>query len=201
MIGVVLAGGKSRRFGRNKALELFQGERLIERQVRTLGRIFSEVIIVSNTPEVYVDLQVTLLRDIIPEQGPLGGIYTGLLYARDRGIFVAGCDMPFLQAALIGKMVELAANYDVVIPEKEGRLEPLHAAYSSRCLPHIEGMLKRKELQVIRFFPAVRVYRLGEKECQAIDPLGISFFNINTVADLSRAEELLQLQQKATAGK
>src|SRR5512139_3443691 len=78
MVGTVLAGGKSRRFGRNKSIERFQGERLIERQVRTLRSLFPEVMIVTNTPELYLDLDVTIVQDIIPDRGPLGGIYTGL---------------------------------------------------------------------------------------------------------------------------
>ena len=82
MVGTILAGGKSRRFGRNKSLEFFQGERLIERQVRTLRSLFPEVMIVTNTPELYLDLDVTIVQDIIPGLGPLGAIYTGLLFAR-----------------------------------------------------------------------------------------------------------------------
>lgn len=192
MVGVVLVGGESRRYGRNKALEFFQGERLIDRQVRTVGSLFSEVLVITNEPELYLHLDVTIVRDVIPRQGPLGGIYTGLLFAQGKSVFVTACDMPFVQTAVVSRMVQLATDYDVVVPEKIEGLEPLHAIYSSRCLPHIEKMLADGTLQVINFFPAVKVYRLSSEEIKQLDPLGLSFFNINTPDDMDRAKELLE---------
>ena len=132
MVGVILVGGKSRRYGRNKALELFQGERLIDRQVRKIRALFPEVLVITNEPQFYLHLGVTVVRDVIPGQGPLGGIYTGLLFAQGESIFVTACDMPFVQPALIRRMVQLAGSYDVVVPEREEGLEPLHAIYSPR---------------------------------------------------------------------
>jgi len=192
MVGVVLVGGKSRRYGRNKALELFQGERLIDRQVRTVGSLFSEVLVITNEPELYLHLDVTIVRDVIPGQGPLGGIYTGLLFAQGKSVFVTACDMPFVQPAVVRRMVQLGKNYDVIVPEKIEGLEPLHAIYSSRCLPHIEKMLDHGTLQVINFFPAVKVCRLSSEEIGQLDPQGLSFFNINTADDMDRAKELLE---------
>jgi molybdopterin-guanine dinucleotide biosynthesis protein A len=192
MVGVVLVGGESRRYGRNKALELFQGERLIDRQVRTVGTLFSEVLVITNDPERYLHLDVTIVRDVIPGQGPLGGIYTGLLFAQGKSVFVTACDMPFVQPAVVRRMLQLATDYDVIVPEKTEGLEPLHAIYSSRCLPHIEKMLDHGTLQVINFFPAVKVYRLSSEEIGQLDPQGLSFFNINTPNDMDRARELLE---------
>lgn len=191
-VGVVLVGGESRRYGRNKAMEFFQGERLIDRQVRTVGSLFSEVLVITNEPELYLHLDVTIVRDVIPRQGPLGGIYTGLLFAQGKSVFVTACDMPFVQPAVVSRMVQLATDYDVVVPEKIEGLEPLHAIYSSRCLPHIEKMLADGRLQVINFFPAVKVCRLSSEEIGQLDPLGLSFFNINTPDDMDRAKELLE---------
>jgi molybdopterin-guanine dinucleotide biosynthesis protein A len=192
MVGVVLVGGESRRYGRNKALEFFQGERLIDRQVRTVGSLFSEVLVITNDPELYLHLDVTIVRDVIPRQGPLGGIYTGLLFAQGKSVFVTACDMPFVQPAVVRRMVQLATDYDVIVPEKIEGLEPLHAIYSSRCLPHIEKMLAHDTLQVVNFFPAVKVYRLSSEEIGQLDPQGLSFFNINTPDDMDRAKDLLE---------
>jgi molybdopterin-guanine dinucleotide biosynthesis protein A len=192
MIGTVLAGGKSRRFGRNKAIEIFEGERLIERQVRALRSLFPEVMIVSNTPELYLDLNVTTVADVVPGRGPLGGIYTGLLFAQGDSIFVTACDMPFLQLPVIRRMVDLFPGHDVVVPRLGEYLEPLHGIYSPRCLPHIKRMLDREDLQVIRFFPSLKVAYLHEEEIRRLDPAGLSFFNINTPEDLERATEILE---------
>ena len=191
IIGVVLVGGKSRRYGRNKALEVFQGERLIDRQVRTVRSLFPEVLVVTNEPELYLHLDVTIVRDVIPRQGPLGGIYTGLIFAHGNSVFVTACDMPFVQPPMVRRMVQLAGEYDIVVPEKEAGLEPLHAIYSSRCLPHIKKMLAHQERQIIKFFQSVKVYRLSTAEIAQLDPMGLSFFNINTPDDMERARELL----------
>ncbi|HYA03519.1 MAG TPA: molybdenum cofactor guanylyltransferase [Syntrophobacteria bacterium] len=196
MIGTVLAGGKSRRFGRNKAVELFEGERLIERQVRTLRSLFPEVMVVSNTPEFFLDLNVTVVQDLIPGRGPLGGIYTGLLLAQGDSIFVSACDMPFLQLPVIRRMLDLFSGHDVVVPRLGTYLEPLHGIYSPRCVPYIKQMLDREELQVIRFFPSLRVAYLDEQELRELDPAGLSFFNINTPEDLERAREVLSVERQ-----
>jgi len=196
MIGTVLAGGKSRRFGRNKAVELFEGERLIERQIRTLRSLFPEVMIIANTPELYLDLNVTIVQDVIPGRGPLGGIYTGLLFAQGESIFVTACDMPFLQPSVIRRMLDLFSGHDVVVPRLGDYLEPLHGMYSPRCLPHIKRMLDREDLQVIRFFPSLKVAYLDEEEIRELDPAGLSFFNINTPEDLKRAGELLSAEKR-----
>ena len=192
IVAAVLVGGKSRRYGRNKALEIFQGERLIERQLRKVQSLFTEVVVITNEPGDYLHLEVTLLRDVIPGLGPLGGIYTGLLFAQGKSVFVTACDMPFLQPAVVKHMVQLSMNNDVVVPQKREGLEPLHAIYSARCLPHIKKMLERGEFQVISFFPAVKVCRLSQEELQKLDPHGLSFFNINTPDDMDRARELLE---------
>jgi molybdopterin-guanine dinucleotide biosynthesis protein A len=88
-------------------------------------------------------------------------------------------------------MVDLFPGHDVVVPRLGAYLEPLHGIYSSRCLPHIKRMLGRKELQVIRFFPSLKVAYLEEEEIRRLDPAGLSFFNINTPEDLERAGEIL----------
>ena len=192
MVGVILVGGKSRRYGRNKALELFQGERLIDRQVQKIRALFPEVLVITNEPQFYLHLDVTVVRDVIPGQGPLGGIYTGLLFAQGKSIFVTACDMPFVQPTLIRRMVQLAGDYDVVVPEDKEGLEPLHAVYSPRCLSHIKKTLDRGNLQVIKFFPAVKVYRICSEEIGQLDPKKLSFFNINTPDDMNKARELLK---------
>ena len=192
IIAAVLVGGKSRRYGRNKALEIFQGERLIDRQIRKVRPLFSEVLVITNEPADYLHLEVTLLRDVISGLGPLGGIYTGLLFAQGKSVFVTACDMPFLQPAVVKHMVQLSGNNDVVVPQKREGLEPLHAIYSARCLPHIKRMLERGKFQVVSFFPAVRVCRLSQEELKQLDPHGLSFFNINTPDDMDRARELLK---------
>src|SRR3989339_729492 len=99
--GVILAGGKSRRFGKNKSFIQIDGTPLIERVVTVMGSVFEHRLLVTNTPEEYAYLGLPMVQDLIKGIGPLGGIYTGLeTIADDAGFFVA-CDMPYLNADLV----------------------------------------------------------------------------------------------------
>ena len=125
--GVVLAGGKSIRFGKNKAIAEINGERLISRVVNMLGLVFEKIIIISNSPYEYRYLDVPIYEDIIKGLGPLGGIYTGLSYMDCEAGFFVACDMPFLNEHLIRHMIEIRTDYDAVIPKIDWRIEALHS--------------------------------------------------------------------------
>jgi len=187
---IVLAGGESKRLGADKAFLRIGDRVLIEEVVEKVARIGDEVIIVTNSPQKYDYLEVRLVGDIYPGKGVLGGIYSGLRAARhDYGLVVA-CDMPFLDLRLLRYMILLSSDYDVVIPRVGGLTEPLHAIYSKECLQPIEGLLSAGSLRVVEFFPEVRVRYVEEEEISLFDPQFISFFNINTPADLERARSL-----------
>ena len=189
--GVALAGGMSRRLGRNKAVEKIGGESLIERVVGRLSQVSSETIVVvaeeSRAEALGLPPWVRTAADIYPDNGSLGGIFTGLSAARgDYGIVVA-CDMPFLNTELLRFMLDIASDYDVVVPRLNGRPEPLHAIYSKSCLEPIEQRLKRKDLKIALFFEEVRVAYVEEDDINRMDPHHLSFFNVNTQEDLDKA--------------
>ena len=189
--GVALAGGMSRRLGRNKAVEKIGGESLIERVVGRLSQVSSETIVVvaeeSRAGALDLPPGVRTAADIYPGSGSLGGIFTGLSAARgDYGIVVA-CDMPFLNTDLLRFMLDIASDYDVVVPRLNGRPEPLHAVYSKSCLEPIEQRLKRKDLKIALFFDEVRVAFIEEDDIDRMDPHHLSFFNVNTQEDLDKA--------------
>ena len=189
--GVALAGGMSRRLGRNKAVEEIGGERLIERVISRLSEVASEAVVVvaeeSRAQALYLPDGVRTAADIYPGHGSLGGIFTGLSAARgDYGIVVA-CDMPFLNTGLLQFMVDLAPDFDVVVPRLDGRPEPLHAIYSKSCLEPIESRLKRQDLKIALFFEEVRVAYVDEEDIDLFDPERLSFFNVNTQEDLDKA--------------
>ena len=189
--GVALAGGMSRRLGRNKAVEEIGGERLIERVINRLSQVASETVVVvaeeSRAEGLDLPNGVRTAADIYPGHGSLGGIFTGLSAAQgDYGIIVA-CDMPFLNTGLLQFMVDLAPDFDVVVPRLEGRPEPLHAIYSKSCLEPIESRLKRQDLKIALFFEEVRVAYVDEDDIDLFDPDRLSFFNVNTQEDLDKA--------------
>lgn len=188
--GVILAGGKSRRYGTDKALARIEGVPLIEKVMGIMGSVFERLILIANSPQEYARLQLPIHKDLVKGIGPLGGIYTGLKTIRDEGAFFVACDMPFLNPALIRRMVHLTKGYDAVVPRVGWKIEALHAFYSKRCLPAIEAMIAAKHFQILGLYNRVRVRYVEEEEIRAYDPDLRSFFNVNIPQDLAAAEQM-----------
>ena len=187
---IVLAGGKGKRLGTDKAFLSIGGRVLIERTVEKMARIGDEVIVVTNSPQKHGDLEARLVGDVYPGKGALGGIYSGLKAAHSYNSLVVACDMPFLDLKLLRYMILLSPGQDVVIPRVGGLTEPLHAIYSKQCLQPIERVLASGGRRIIDFFPEVRVRYVEEQEIGLFDPQCLSFFNINTPGDLEKARNL-----------
>ncbi len=187
--GIILAGGKSSRYGTNKALVEMNGTRLIERVIRVMEPLFGHLIIITNTPHEYAYLQLPMVEDLIKGLGPLGGIFTGLESISDEAGFFVACDMPFLNGGLIRHMVEKREDFDVIVPKIDWKVEALHAIYAKRCLPAIRALIDAREYQIIKLFPKVRVKYLNEAEIRRFDPELKSFFNINRPEELLSASE------------
>jgi molybdopterin-guanine dinucleotide biosynthesis protein A len=186
--GAVLAGGESRRFGRNKALQTLKDMRLIDRAVAHLAAFCDPVMVVANDLLPYVDLDALLVRDVIPRFGPLGGIYTALYFSPHPWVFVRATDMPFLEPSLAQALIALTQNprLDVIVLKKDQAFEPLMALYHVRCLPHIRRCMEADRRQVISFYRHVHVHAVEEPQWRAYDPEGVSLWNINTLEDWHR---------------
>jgi molybdopterin-guanine dinucleotide biosynthesis protein A len=187
--GLILAGGKNLRMGRNKAFLEVNGRRIIDRTKDLFLELFDEVLLVTNFLLDYLDLNLRGVADLDPGKGALGGIYTGLFHASHSHAFVAACDMPFLNKSLIRHLVKLSPGYDVVIPKTQEGLQPLHAVYSLKCLPFMEELLSKDDLKIIDFFPHIKKREVLTEEILALDPKLASFLNLNTPEDLIRAKD------------
>lgn len=185
--GIILAGGKSSRMGTNKALIKFGTNSLIENTVNLFKEIFKEVIIVSNEPELYQDLKIKVIKDIIPA-GPVSGIHAGLVEAQNFYSFFTACDMPFLHKQLIEKIVEESQGYDVAVPKMGEYFEPLFAVYSKNCIQPIEEDLQNGICQIINFYPKVKVKHIDQEVINSIVNPNKVFFNVNTKEDLLKAK-------------
>ena len=194
--GIVLAGGLSRRLGRDKAIEPFGDEPLIARVISRLSGLTNETVVVVNSEARGKELPLPdgarVAVDIYPDAGSLGGIFSGLTAANSDWGFVVACDMPFLNTDLIAHMLTLREDYDAVVPLLDGYPEPTHAAYSKACLPHIESRLKAGQLKIAGFFDDVRVRYVSESEIHSFDAELLSFFNVNRPDDLERALALVE---------
>ena len=186
--GAVLAGGKSRRYGKNKALEVFRGKRLIEHGLEALRSFCDPVFVVVNDVGTYQHLEATIIQDILPEQGPLGGIHTALLFSPNEWVQVRATDMPFFSAAVAALMCEVKDGYDAVVPECNGLHETLLALYHRRCIPSVASILEKGERKITALYEKVRVRTLREEEWRGLDPEGMSFVNVNTMEDMEKIE-------------
>lgn len=184
--GIILAGGKSRRYGENKALVKINGIPLIKRVLGVMENLFSSIILITNTPETYSFLNLPMFEDRIKGLGPLGGIYTGLDVISEKAGFFVACDMPFLNPDLIRYQVTARQGYDVVVPTFSGKFEALHALYTQNCLPEIGRMIHAGVYQTIRLFRSVSVRYVEEEEIRRFDPELKSFSNINKPEELRK---------------
>ena len=192
--GIVLAGGLSRRLGRDKAVEPIDGQPLILRVINRLEPLTDEIVVVVNSDargkELPLPDTVRVTLDVFADSGSLGGIYSGLSAASNAWGFVVACDMPFLNQELIAHLLALRSDSDAVVPVLDGYPEPTHAAYSKPCLPHIERRLKAGQLKIAGFFDSVSVRYVSEADIERFEADRLSFFNVNTQDDLARAVSL-----------
>ncbi len=197
---IVLAGGRSRRFGRDKLGVELGGRTLFQRVIDTLSGISDEIIVAvaPGQPAPCSDSPlVKVVSDIIPGKSALGGIYTGLSAAGSFRCLVVAADMPLLNPALLRYMIEVSQGCDVIIPQLGRWLEPLHAIYSRNCLDPIKKQMESGELAIRVFLEQVKlkVRYLGADEIERFDPEHLSFFNINTESDLETARTVLERSQ------
>jgi len=141
MTALILCGGKSTRMGRAKAFLPYRGTSIITHIVDLVSKLFSEVLLVTNEPELFDGIEIDTVKDIIPHRGPLGGILSGLLIASYHRSFVMACDMPFVDSALITDMVKKGHNSDMLVLMHDKGIEPLIGVYSKDCINHLEESL------------------------------------------------------------
>ena len=186
----MLAGGQSRRMGQDKARMAIEfpglGDTTVGRVVlNALASVCEEVLVIGGQP---LSGQEQAHRpDAFPDGGALAGVYSALHHATHDYVFVAGCDMPFLNTHTIAAMLDLATGYDVTVPIIDGRAETLHAVYRTSCAAPALRVLESGRRRIIEFFPEVRVRELSPAEFSAIDSTGHSTRNINTPEDFASA--------------
>ena len=192
---IVLAGGKGKRLGKNKLLEVVGQRLLLQRVVDSLIPISRRILLVTAPGQTIPAIQASetdmaAVADVYPGKGPLGGIYTGLSATDSVHVLVVAADMPFLNSDLLRHLVRLSTGFDAVMPRVGGEIEPLHAVYSRACLPAIQEQIERSQLQIRVSLEKVRVKYVEEAEIDRFDPGHLSFFNVNTPDDLEEARNI-----------
>ncbi len=187
--------------GRDKAMALLDGKPLIAHVYDVAKRVFPDIMVVSSLYTAVDGIKARVIKDILPLPGSLTGIVSALIASDTDYVFVLGCDMPFVSAEAMRYVVEAAAGEDIIIPQTEGGLEPMHALYRRSCIsPMLTALgrghmkiagLMRGRMEIADIFAMLQVLVLPP------DPVffnrGISvFMNVNTEEDLQRAERLIR---------
>jgi len=186
--GVIQAGGRSTRMGGEpKALMEIGGRPIVARVAAALDGVVDDLLLVTNTPDLYAFLGLPMVADVFPDHGSLGGIYSGLRAATGEAAFTVACDMPFLRREVVRLVVERAGRADVVIPRVGGQLETMHASYRKTCLGPMEDALRAGRLRIVGWFSRVRVLEIDEAEVARYADPALVFMNVNTPDELAHA--------------
>lgn len=195
-LGVILAGGRNRRFGgRPKALEEVAGRRIIERVADALRMVCTDVVVIANDPATYAEIDFAMRPDSREAAGPVGGVREAVAWAQERGMpgaLVVACDMPFVPTGLLDALWRASEGADGAVPESGGPrgVEPLCAAYRTSSLGAIERALERDDLRVVGFFEDADVRRVSPDEVALHGDAERMFFNVNTADELALARAM-----------
>ncbi len=197
VLGAIIAGGASSRYGSPKALARVGGIPIVERVRRVMTSVVPDVVMIANHNEIARAVKLPWRSDTIPGAGALGGIYTALLWAAERGspgILAAACDMPFLSTCVLEEIMEAAAEGDADMVSPEGgvprEIEPLCAFYGASCLPSIREALQRGDHRMISFHSNIRIRKVPIETVRRYGDPGVLFMNVNTPQDRDVANKL-----------
>ena len=188
--GIILAGGRSSRFGSDKAWALLDGRPLLAHVAAALGGDCDDLVVVCRRdqplPPTDVTAPLTLAFDAVEGEGPLAGLVAGLEAAADDACFVASCDAPLLQPQVVRLLLAKLPGHAAVVPIIGGREQPLAAAYDRSVA--VDALRAAFETGVRRLSEAVMSLHplvVSEDEVRAVDARLWSFANVNDPAELA----------------
>ena len=184
--GVILAGGKSRRFGSNKALADIDGCPMIEHGAALLNDLFTERLLVTNTPDYYHFLNWPVTPDIFPGAGPLAGIHAALKKINCSRAFITACDMPLINSRLIQFLCGTPGDWDIIVPWLDRGPEPLYGVYRKSCLEVIENNLLNDQRKIRLIFDQLKIRKVSLDEITPHISDLTTFVNINRLSDLAK---------------
>ncbi|MBS1232826.1 MAG: molybdenum cofactor guanylyltransferase [Nitrospirae bacterium] len=189
---LILAGGENTRIPVPKGFLVINNQRILDRNIHLFKGIFKRILISTNSPELYFSAGALMVGDIIPQKGPMTGIYSALMLPDVQAVFVTACDMPFINVILVEEILtRWDGRKDAVIPVYRNRPEPLFGIYAKRIACVMEDSIRKGEKSLRAFLGKIDVRYVEEEEVRRMDPEGKSFVNINTLEDY----------QKETGGK
>ncbi len=202
MSGVLLAGGKSRRMGQDKRNVTVGESTLFLCVLSIFEEVFDEIIVViAEESSVTENLSHKVITDEIPGKGPIGGLHAGLLHSTQSSVFLAACDMPFLQVSVIERICQSVSDInnvsqvDVAMVRLLTGIQPMQGIYSKNCIPALESMIRNNELsmQKIPLQSGLHCQFIDQTHIEDLDKNFMSFMNVNTPSDLEMANKFVNI--------
>lgn len=187
----ILAGGRSRRMGRDKALLQLGSSTLLKRVLAAVAPLGSQCMLIANATDAFSGFGVPVHPDLRPGCGPLGGLHTALALSPTPSVLFLACDLPFLTKEFLRFLLSELGEHHAVVPRSAEGLQPLCAVYARACLPAVERALDRRELRMTAFFADVDVRILEPPQWQGYDRRNLLFTNLNTPEEYQRALQLI----------
>lgn len=200
---IILAGGLSTRFGREKASAEWRGQSMLAHIASRLRPHIMEIIAVARPEQDTAGWPVdhVVSDDTFLPAGPLRGITAGLSACTNPYSFILSCDTPCIEAALLGSLRHcMNPGVFAVVPVWEGHLQPLLSLFTKKAGRFLEAFLRLGESSPTRALNALPYAVLSEKDCRSADPNGLSFININHREDLLVLERSLDSLDPTHAG-
>jgi molybdenum cofactor guanylyltransferase len=187
----ILAGGQATRFGgRDKGALVVGGQPIRERQVTALAKVADDLMIVGGAPDARRDDRLRVVADIVPGCGPLSGLHAALTAMRGDRLFVVGCDMPYVDSALVDYLFSLAGEADVVVPQTDRGYHPLCAVYTRACLKPVAARLAERRLALRDLLCDVPARIVTAEELSRFGPPSRMLANVNTPSEYADLEAL-----------
>ena len=200
--GIILSGGKSKRMGANKSLLKVGSKTIIEIVQDKLSKLFKELLIVTNEPELYQFLNLKIYKDIFPGKGPLAGIHSGLVHSKTQKIFILSCDMPLITADMITTIINYKKDSFITVAKADGYIQQLCGVYDKCCLSEVGKLLEeslssenrntnqeKRGCKVLQLIKGTDAEILDAKALPSYNK--DLFFNMNTMDDFTYVKKKL----------
>ena len=182
--GIVLCGGQSKRMGEPKAWLPFAGELMLPRVVRLLGEAVQPIVVVAAPDQEVPSLapSVEVVRDEEKDRGPLQGLLAGLnsLQGRADAAYLSSCDVPFLQPAFVGRLIDLLGTNAICVPRVGEYHHPLAAVYRVDIAETVRHLLATNRMRPVFLFEEVPTRIVEASELLDVDPQFQTLRNLNT---------------------
>lgn len=195
--GLILAGGRSTRFGSDKASALLHGRPLLQWVASSLEPVCEALVVVRATgqqlPALDLQVPITIADDRYEAKGPLAGLVSGFPHIATEYCFAVSCDAPLLRPELVTHLAAMAPGFDIVCPYLQvGFAEPLTAIYrAAACLPPFRQAVENDVLKIVLAYEGLRLRKATAAEVREADPDLRSFMNANRPEALAQIEDLL----------